>query len=162
MSESFEQWAKHFHRYLFEVTEDIGYKDGNRVKHIEQAQDELHGVFEKIIIHTHDTAEAEKTFRRARTLALHLLGRDYKTLLKEAYDLGVRKNHDYGTNNILRYGVVGVIVRMNDKLARVKNLYVFEAKKEAPKVLDEKIEDTLLDIVNYSTYALMLLNNVWS
>lgn len=160
-NKEFDLWSKHFHKYLFEAREDIGYKDGNRVKHIELMQDELHKVFEKLVIHSHDSQEAEKTFRRVRTLALHLLDKDDKALLKEAYDLGVRKNHDYGTNNILLYGVVGIIVRINDKLSRVKNLYVFEAKKLEPKV-DEKIEDTLLDVVNYSTYALMLLNNVWS
>jgi hypothetical protein len=40
----------------------------------------------------------------------------------------------------------GFVVRMSDKLSRIVSLAV--NKKEA-KVLDEKLEDTLLDLANY-------------
>lgn len=40
----------------------------------------------------------------------------------------------------------GFIVRMSDKLARITSL---AAQKNEAKVLDEKVEDTLLDLANY-------------
>ncbi len=43
-----------------------------------------------------------------------------------------------------------------------ENLHILEVKKVVPKALAEKTEDTLLDIMNSSAYALILLNNVWS
>ena len=83
-------------------------------------------------------------------------------LLEEAYRLGISKNRDYGMNNILRYGTIGIIVRLGDKLSRVKNLYASKASAKAASLRDENAEDTLLDVVNYTTYAIMLLHDVWS
>ncbi len=77
----------------------------------------------------------------------------------EGYTLGVeliqRKNADYATGsdpfqNFYSATVVGVapdraiLVRILDKLSRVANLL---DKKNA--VLDESIEDTILDAINY-------------
>lgn len=53
------------------------------------------------------------------------------------------------------YGVpaeAGFITRMSDKMSRVSNLIGKEAK-----VTDEKIEDTLLDLANYSVLFLIFL-----
>ena len=60
--------------------------------------------------------------------------------------------------NILRYGVIGLIVRINDKIERVSNLM---KDGSVVQVADEKIEDTLMDMVNYATYGIMLCNGIW-
>ncbi len=78
-------------------------------------------------------------------------------ILKEAYETGVKKNHDYGSDNILVFGSKGLYVRIVDKLQRFKNL---SAGKKA-RVEDEKIEDTLKDALNYCIYDIMLQNGVW-
>lgn len=44
----------------------------------------------------------------------------------------------------------GILVRMSDKVARISNLV---RSGEAPKVSDEKVVDTLRDLVNYSCLA---------
>ncbi len=44
----------------------------------------------------------------------------------------------------------GILVRMMDKLVRINNLIDREAK-----VKDESIEDTLLDLMNYTNIVLM-------
>jgi hypothetical protein len=41
---------------------------------------------------------------------------------KEMVDLLCRKQHDYGHNNITNFGVIGVAIRMCDKIARIDNL----------------------------------------
>lgn len=66
------------------------------------------------------------------------------------------KNHDYATEEDafmnFRFSVLvgvdpkrAILVRMADKLARISNLLT-----KAPAVKDEKVGDTLSDIVNYA------------
>ena len=63
----------------------------------------------------------------------------------------VRKHEDYGPGNILAFGNLGVLVRMNDKVERLKHL-----SKSGKEPKNETIEDTLRDIANYAVIALML------
>ena len=78
-------------------------------------------------------------------------------------DLYKRKNADYG-NSVAKtfdeYGLVSFLVRIEDKLNRVATL----TKKSTTErqVKDEKIEDTLLDLANYSIMALIELDRVKS
>jgi len=61
------------------------------------------------------------------------------------------KHHDYGTGNINAFGHVGVAVRINDKVARLRNL-----RHKMPAVQNEATTDTLMDLVGYSIIASML------
>ena len=59
------------------------------------------------------------------------------------------KNHDYGNSFDITcdtFGIVAALVRMWDKLNRLTSL----SKTQDRKVVDEKIEDTLLDLANYA------------
>jgi len=74
--------------------------------------------------------------------------------LSELKDLLVSKRNDYGTRNILDtpFGAEkGVLVRLNDKVARLINL-LSEGKE--PK--NETLDDTWRDIANYAIIALMV------
>lgn len=62
----------------------------------------------------------------------------------------VRKQRDYGHENIRRFGRTGLIIRCHDKVARLENLC---GSDFAPN--NESIEDTLLDIVGYSAIGIM-------
>ena len=68
----------------------------------------------------------------------------------ELKELMVRKQADYGHQNITDFGEYGVLVKANDKICRLKNLL---GKKE-PK--NESIEDSWIDLANYAIIALML------
>ena len=68
-----------------------------------------------------------------------------------------RKQHDYGSKNISAFGLFGVVVRMNDKFERVKNLFL---KKRRAKV-NESIQDNLRDVSVYGVIALMLDQGRW-
>ena len=63
----------------------------------------------------------------------------------------VDKQRDYGSGNILSFGEFGVLVRLYDKMERLKNLLT---KNKEPK--NEAIEETWMDIANYAKIALML------
>jgi len=76
-----------------------------------------------------------------------------KGVHKEALQLFEKKNKDYG-DAFAKFGVIGVLVRMEDKLQRSLSI----SKTGVNLVEDEKIKDTLLDLHNYSAMALMLMN----
>ncbi|MCL4387206.1 DUF1599 domain-containing protein, partial [Patescibacteria group bacterium] len=103
-----------------------------------------------------------KMFKKSKELAISILFSRYEVkpekTLEKCFELGVKKNADYGDDNILRFGEKGLIVRISDKYSRVQNLL----KKNSRSVVDEKIEDTLEDIINYSTYGEMLVDKIWS
>ena len=68
-------------------------------------------------------------------------------------DLYLKKNHDYGdsvSKTFDEYGLMSFLVRMDDKMNRIKTLN----KIQDTAVRGEKIEDTLLDLANYAILAL--------
>ena len=92
---------------------------------------------------------------------------DLKVTFDNCYNTAVKKNNDYaGENNIDPYKnfrgseFVGVppdraiLVRLMDKISRVSNLLSQEAA-----VKDEAIEDTLVDIINYSAILKSYIKN---
>ena len=86
----------------------------------------------------------------------------HKKLLDDMHELYIKKNSDYGDSvhdTYKKYGLVSFLVRIEDKLNRVKTLNEKSCKKDDAKVLDEKIEDTLMDLANYSILALIELKN---
>lgn len=66
------------------------------------------------------------------------------------------KNHDYGNSfeqSLDEFGLVASVVRIGDKMNRIKSLI----KKEA-QVKDESVKDTLLDMANYAIMTVMWMN----
>lgn len=75
------------------------------------------------------------------------------------------KQHDYGHKNIDRFGLKGIVVRLNDKYERLANLeftrqFLKAGNTVAPKVA-ETIVDTLMDIVGYCVIGLMVLDDTF-
>ncbi len=68
-----------------------------------------------------------------------------------------RKQQDYGPRNISSFGLIGVIVRMNDKMERLKNLTGTKRKKAR----NESIKDSLKDMCNYAVIGEMLERGLW-
>jgi hypothetical protein len=71
----------------------------------------------------------------------------------EGLELFERKNQDYG-DAFASYGVIGVLVRMGDKIARAQSI----STKSVSLVDSESLRDTLIDLHNYSAMAIMLLD----
>ena len=84
----------------------------------------------------------------------------HKKILDNIHQMYIDKNHDYGDSvhdTFEKYGLVSFLVRMEDKLNRVRTLSKDNVKITDAKVQDEKIEDTLLDLANYAILATMEL-----
>ena len=93
----------------------------------------------------------------------------------KAYSLWCRKQHDYGDSNIRlgldlsssssecpqnnRLAQLGIVIRMNDKISRLTNLYKKD-KINSSAVL-ESIEDTCIDLMNYANMLMVLKKGKW-
>ena len=82
----------------------------------------------------------------------------FQKIVSEALNLGIRKNNAYGKNNIAALGVRGIFVRMWDKINRLKTLIWDKTGKDE---VSESVRDTFIDLINYSIYGVMLLDNIW-
>jgi hypothetical protein len=76
-----------------------------------------------------------------------------KKIQHDALELFIKKNADYG-DAFAKYGTVGVLMRIEDKLQRFMSIN----KNGVNLINDEGIRDTLIDLHNYSAMALMLLD----
>jgi hypothetical protein len=76
-----------------------------------------------------------------------------KKIQNEALELFTKKNIDYG-DAFAKYGVIGVLMRIEDKLQRSMSI----TKNGVNLINDEGLQDTLIDLHNYSAMALMLLD----
>lgn len=69
-------------------------------------------------------------------------------------DLLVRKSTLYGTSNHALYGVIGIMVRISDKVARMQALM---GNRHASPEAEYRWRDTLYDIAGYAVLGLLLL-----
>ena len=73
--------------------------------------------------------------------------RHHASICEDLNEIYARKNHDYGDSfgkGYAEYGMVMAVIRLEDKLNRLKSLIKAEAL-----VKDESINDTLMDLANY-------------
>jgi len=97
------------------------------------------------------------------------IGRKALKLALENVQLLDRKQQDYGSQNIARHGEFGVLVRCDDKTARLANLLKnrkpieltgdLEGRPEAPK--NEPVLDSWLDLANYGLIGAMCHLGQW-
>jgi predicted DNA-binding protein len=86
--------------------------------------------------------------------------RDFHEILDEIKIMMVQKNQDYGPYNIAHApggAMNGLLVRMHDKMERLKNLSY--NKGNTPNY--ESIEDTLKDLANYAIIGLLVQRGQW-
>ena len=83
----------------------------------------------------------------------------HKNICDSLNDLYKKKNQDYGDSfgkSYKEYGLTMSCIRLEDKLNRLKSLN----KNGNAQVKDESIQDTLMDLANYTIMTLIEL--MWS
>jgi hypothetical protein len=75
---------------------------------------------------------------------------NFENLASEIAAVLVRKQTDYGHNNIARFGSTGLAVRVHDKIARLENL---AAKGTQPE--NESLRDNFIDVIGYAAIGMM-------
>lgn len=84
----------------------------------------------------------------------------YNDIQIEALKLALRKNADYSgskVDNLAITGVYGIAVRLMDKVSRIYNL----ASGAESQIKSESMRDTFIDIINYATFAVVMLDGHW-
>ena len=84
---------------------------------------------------------------------------DSGDIYKELHAILVTKQVDYGPLNIWNApggATNGLMVRMSDKLERLKNLIYNSVEPN-----HEALEDSFVDIANYAIIALMVERGIW-
>jgi len=87
---------------------------------------------------------------------------NFDVVLKMCKELAVFKNKQYGVKNLLVFNGLGILTRMNDKIARLNNLLenIEKTVEIYEKQTKETINDTLLDLINYTVYLYLYKNNI--
>lgn len=62
----------------------------------------------------------------------------------------VRKQADYGPENIARFGTTGLVVRMHDKIARLENL-----TSNLKNPWNESMIDNFMDVIGYAAVGIL-------
>ena len=83
------------------------------------------------------------------------MGREAMKLAIQFVRLLDQKQQDYGSSNIIISGELGVIVRGQDKLCRLRNLL------NKNGVNHEAVSDSWMDLANYGIIGYMVHNKVW-
>ena len=77
----------------------------------------------------------------------------FKDVLEKMHEIYARKNADYGNSfskSYEEFGLVSPVIRLSDKVERLKTL----CNKDA-QVKDESIIDTLIDIAVYAVLTIL-------
>ena len=78
-------------------------------------------------------------------------------LTKQLIETYKAKNKDYGdsfADSFKEFGITSAVVRMNDKMNRIKSL----SKGEDRQVKDESLIDSLMDLANYALMTVIELD----
>ena len=84
------------------------------------------------------------------------MANDFNHYARVVAALLTKKNMDYGPGNIAEFGMHGVLVRLSDKIERLKHLLLNDMTPS-----NEAIEDTLLDIAGYAIIGRMIQDGRW-
>jgi hypothetical protein len=75
----------------------------------------------------------------------------FKKVMREAEQLRYKKLCDYG-KTYDAYGLIGILVKIEDKSSRIKNCY------ENKSQYHESMRDSLIDLANYAIMGVMVLD----
>ena len=90
-----------------------------------------------------------------------VMGEEIIRVALECIELFDRKQQDYGSSNIGISGEVGVQVRLQDKVSRMRHLLEKRMREPGVKVNNESLGDTYQDVANYGMIGMLLDRGLW-
>ena len=96
--------------------------------------------------------------------------KEFRQIQREQYELFLRKQHDYGPQNVavgsllktkedIKLSLLGLWFRIQDKTERIKTLLM---RDEQNSVQDEPITDSFSDVSNYGVMAQVVARGKWA
>lgn len=89
-----------------------------------------------------------------------VMGEEIIRVALECIELFDRKQQDYGSENMLISGELGVACRLQDKSSRIRHLLVKQLKGDT-EVNYESLEDAYLDVANIGMIGVLLNRGAW-
>ena len=88
------------------------------------------------------------------------MGREIVKVALECIKLFDDKQQDYGSSNIAASGEIGVAVRLQDKVSRMRHILLKGMRGESG-VNNEPLVDSYQDTANYGMIGMLLNRKVW-
>lgn len=134
-----------------QVERIFSYKVNSDLSSLEMMRNLMDEIISKFFVSGQEMTDQEYWLKMAAMSSsvnmVNLDSREVTTIL-------IKKQRDYGPENIARFGLTGIIIRMHDKIARLENLI-----SSGQRANNESVQDTFIDIIGYSAIALMWMNN---
>lgn len=165
-SETWEDAAEEAVTSLFDRTFSNGLEEPNQLirymRHKIQSTLKENGEGDYDYIYMANVAEQSGFWQFMASHAIRILRSTGTTFTaQEMLNILAMKQQDYGPNNIAEFGIVGLLIRVNDKIARLEHITQktdsFNAAININAVAAETLLDTIIDIIGYSAIATMWL-----
>jgi ubiquitin len=102
--------------------------------------------------------EEELSRKPEKTYDVETTNKEFDKICAEISELVKNKNERYGDDNLTKFGHLGIIIRMYDKLSRLENLTKAGCKSlEEFNKLKKSIEGQYIDVAGYAVNALRLM-----
>ena len=150
-------WIDGSHEVMMEI--DSYSKVRNTSSEINESVEALrrwHDTIEKEVKRDGEEAELYGIWLVLGATAFKVASKKFGMSSSDIHTILVKKQRDYGPDNIARYGQMGLTIRTHDKIARLENLISSGAEPE-----NESVVDTFIDIVGYSAIAMMWIRGTF-
>lgn len=84
---------------------------------------------------------------------LEVFEKNVQAIFEDMAELLISKRKSYGPSNLVEYGAYGILVRMSDKVSRLRTMYKSGTQANADG--DSKF-DAWKDIIGYATLAILM------
>ena len=88
------------------------------------------------------------------------MGREIVLVALDCIKLFDDKQQDYGSDNIAATRQIGIAVRLQDKVARMRHI-LMKAIRGDDNINNESLEDTYKDVANYGMIGWILHKGKW-
>lgn len=88
------------------------------------------------------------------------MGREIVKVALECIKLFDEKQLDYGSSNIAASGEIGIAVRLQDKVSRMRHI-LLKGMRGNGEVNNEPLVDSYQDAANYGMIGMLLNRNLW-
>ena len=120
----------------------------NKLKKLETTINKEQEAIKKKLVEEYDNKDIEKMTDEEikQFLITQEKIKKYQSIQNELLETFIKKNNDYGSSNLDKYGKIGILIRLQDKISRYLNI----SENNIEIKVNETLDDTIKDLINYS------------
>lgn len=160
--ESVDTWDDGARAAMFEIVDN--FKPVEPATHeippnLKPIRDYLNFIIDRLIIENEKKPSKEQVFEYWKNfgficfevaILMGIFTKSRELHRDEIIDILIKKQRDYGHDNIARFGRVGITIRLHDKVARLENL---TSHGTSPQ--NESVVDNFIDLAGYAAIGVM-------